>query len=99
MKASSRPDGLVLYGLAYVAPITVLTTCGVATEASGGRLALSYLVATSGTFLTALSYGHLAAVFPQAGSPYAYASRGLHPHVGLLAGSRSAVLEERPHRA
>lgn len=85
-KRSLTLMGLVFYGLAYVAPITVFTTYGVATEASGGRLALSYLIATAGIFLTALSYGHLAAAFPQAGSVYAYASRGLHPHVGFLAG-------------
>lgn len=86
LKRSLTLVGLVLYGLAYVAPITFFTTYGVATEASGGRLALSYLIATAGMFLTALSYGHLAAVFPQAGSVYAYASRGLHPNVGFLAG-------------
>ena len=76
----------MVYGLAYVAPITFFTTFGVATERSGGRLALAYLVATTGILLTALSYGHLARVFPEAGSVYAYAARGIHPAVGFLAG-------------
>lgn len=86
LKRSLTLAALVVYGLAYVAPITFFTTYGVATERSGGRLELAYLVATAGILLTALSYGHLARVFPQAGSVYAYASRGIHPAVGFLAG-------------
>jgi amino acid transporter len=86
LKRSLTLPALLVYGLAYVAPITFFTTYGVATERSGGRLALAYLVATAGILLTALSYGHLARVFPEAGSVYAYASRGIHPAVGFLAG-------------
>lgn len=86
LKRTLTLPALVVYGLAYVAPITFFTTYGVATERSGGRLALAYLVATTGILLTALSYGHLARVFPQAGSVYAYAARGIHPAVGFLAG-------------
>jgi amino acid transporter len=86
LKRSLTFPALVVYGLAYVAPITFFTTYGVATERSAGHLALSYLVATAGIFMTALSYGHLASVYPQAGSVYAYASRALHPTVGFFAG-------------
>jgi amino acid transporter len=86
LRRSLGLPALVSYGLAYVAPITFFTTYGVATETSGGRLALAYLLATSGVLLTAFSYGHLAAVFPQAGSVYHYASRALHPRLGFLAG-------------
>ena len=35
---------------------------------------------------TALSYGAMARAFPIAGSVYSYAQRGIHPHVGFLAG-------------
>jgi putrescine importer len=86
LKRSLGLGALVTYGLAYVAPITIFTTYGVATIASGGRLAAAYALATAGILLTALSYGHLAAVFPQAGSVYGYASRALGPSVGFLAG-------------
>lgn len=86
LKRSLGFVALVTYGLAYVAPITLFTTYGVATLASGGRLAASYALATAGILLTALSYGHLASVFPQAGSAYGYASRALHPTLGFLAG-------------
>jgi amino acid transporter len=77
---------LVVYGLAYIAPITVFTTYGVATVASRGRLTLSYLVATTAMLLTAVSYSRLAREFPAAGSVYTYASRALHPTAGFLAG-------------
>ncbi len=35
---------------------------------------------------TAVSYGRMAAAFPEAGSTYAYASKAIHPVVGYLAG-------------
>ena len=92
--ASSSPSlkralglpSLLVFGLAYVAPISVFTTYGVASNLSNGRLALSYLVATMAMLLTALLYASLARWFPEAGSVHTYASRVLHPHVGFLAG-------------
>src|ERR1700759_3309215 len=36
--------------------------------------------------LTAISYGRLAALYPSAGSAFAYVSRGLHPYLGFFAG-------------
>jgi putrescine importer len=77
---------LVVFGLAYVAPISVFTTYGVASARSDGQLALSYVVATLAMLLTALSYASLARWFPEAGSVHAYASRALHPAVGFLSG-------------
>ena len=77
---------LVVFGLAYVAPISVFTTYGVATVLSRGQLPLSYLFATLAMLLTALSYASLARWFPEAGSVHTYGSRVLHPVVGFLAG-------------
>ena len=77
---------LVVFGLAYVAPISVFTTYGVATVLSRGQLPLSYFVATLAMLLTALSYASLARWFPEAGSVHTYGSRVLHPNVGFLAG-------------
>jgi amino acid transporter len=37
-------------------------------------------------FLTALAYGRMAAVYPSAGSAYAYVGRELHPALGYLTG-------------
>jgi putrescine importer len=86
LKRALGLPSLVVFGLAYVAPISVFTTYGVASAISDGRLALSYLVATMAMLLTALSYANLARWFPEAGSVHTYASRVLHPHVGFLAG-------------
>ncbi|HUU35621.1 MAG TPA: APC family permease [Vicinamibacterales bacterium] len=86
LKRALGLPSLVVFGLAYVAPISVFTTYGVASVISNGRLALAYLVATMAMLLTALSYANLARWFPEAGSVHTYASRVLHPHVGFLAG-------------
>lgn len=77
---------LVCYGLAYIAPVTVLATYGVASAASGGRLVISYALAMAAMLLTASSFGILAREFPVSGSVYAYAARTLHPIAGLFAG-------------
>jgi putrescine importer len=36
--------------------------------------------------LTAISYGRMAALYPSAGSAYAYVSRGINPYLGFVAG-------------
>jgi amino acid transporter len=59
---------------------------GIATVKSQGHLPLVYLLAMVVMSLTAISYGRLAAVYPEAGSTYAYASKGLNPYIGFLAG-------------
>lgn len=86
LKRALGLPSLVVFGLAYVAPISVFTTYGVASALSNGRLAASYLVATMAMLLTALSYASLARWFPEAGSVHTYATRVLHPHVGFLTG-------------
>ena len=36
--------------------------------------------------ITAVSYGRMGALYPQAGSAYTYVGKGLNPHLGFLAG-------------
>jgi putrescine importer len=86
LKRALGLPSLVVFGLAYVAPISVFTTYGVAMALAPGHLALSYVVATLAMLLTALSYASLARWFPDAGSVHTYASRALHPGLGFLAG-------------
>jgi amino acid transporter len=45
-----------------------------------------YLIALIAVSFTAISYGKMAAAFPEAGSSYAYASKGLHPIAGYFTG-------------
>ncbi len=77
---------LVLFGLAFVGPTAPYSMFGLATVKSQGHLPLVYLLAMVVMSLTAISYGRMAAVYPEAGSTYAYASKGLHPYLGFLAG-------------
>lgn len=86
LKRALGLPSLVVFGLAYVAPISVFTTYGVAMVLAPGQLGLAYVVATAAMLLTALSYASLARWFPNAGSVHTYASRGLHPALGFLAG-------------
>jgi putrescine importer len=77
---------LVLFGLAFVGPTAPYSMFGIATVKSQGHLPLVYLLAMVVMSLTAISYGRMAAAYPEAGSTYAYASKGLNPHLGFLAG-------------
>jgi putrescine importer len=77
---------LVLFGLAFVGPTAPYSMFGIATVKSQGHLPLVYLIAMLAMSLTAISYGRMAAAFPEAGSTYAYASKALHPNLGYFAG-------------
>ncbi len=77
---------LVLFGLAFVGPTAPYTFFGVGSVKSHGHFALVYLIAMLAISFTAVSYGRMAAAFPEAGSTYAYASRAIHPVAGYLAG-------------
>jgi putrescine importer len=77
---------LVLFGLAFVGPTAPYTFFGVGSIKSHGHFALVYLIAMVAISFTAVSYGRMAAAFPEAGSTYAYASRALHPVAGYFAG-------------
>ena len=77
---------LVLFGLAFVGPTAPYSMFGIGTVKSLGHLPLVYGIAMVAMSLTAISYGRMAAAFPDAGSTYAYASKALHPHAGYFAG-------------
>ena len=77
---------LVLFGLAYTAPLIVLGTFGVIAVASNGGSAGSYLLATVAMLFTALSYGILAKHFPVAGSAYTYVRKAIDSRVGFIVG-------------
>jgi putrescine importer len=77
---------LVLFGLAFVGPTAPYTFFGVGAVQSHGHFALVYLIAMIAVSFTAVSYGKMAAAFPEAGSTYAYASKAIHPIAGYLAG-------------
>lgn len=77
---------VVLFGLAYMAPMIVLGTFGTLATASRGTTAMAYLVAAAAIFLTALSYCIMSRAHPVAGSAYSYARHAIGPGIGFLVG-------------
>ena len=77
---------LIFYGIVAVTPSAPATVFGLAETKSRGHVVLTILGAMVAMVLTAISYGRMAAVYPSAGSAYAYVSRGIHPYVGFFAG-------------
>ncbi|MDQ6755245.1 MAG: APC family permease [Actinomycetota bacterium] len=77
---------VVLFGVAYMAPLIVLGTFGVIAVASGGAVAASYILALVAMLFTAQSYSRMAKAFPVAGSAYTYVRRTIDSRVGFLVG-------------
>jgi amino acid transporter len=77
---------LVAYGLAYIALIAPLSTLGFVWDASGGLIALSYVLGACCMYFTAKSYAMMGEIVPQAGSVYGYARHSLGALPGFIAG-------------
>jgi amino acid transporter len=77
---------LLLFGLAYLAPLIVLGIFGVVAQATAGATPSAYAVALVAMLFTASSYGRMAAVYPVAGSAYAYVRQAIDSRVGFLVG-------------
>ncbi|MCI7304381.1 APC family permease [Ihubacter massiliensis] len=77
---------LVFYGVAYILPLTIFTTYGLATTMSHGMISLCFVVTTTAMAFTAFSYSKMARSFPVAGSTYTYVSKSMNPYVGFISG-------------
>jgi putrescine importer len=77
---------LVVFGLAYMVPLTVFTTYGLVTTMTEGHLAAAYVVTLAAMMFTALSYAFLVKVIPSAGSAYSFTQRIFGSHVGFVTG-------------
>ena len=77
---------IVLFGLAYMAPMIVLGTFGAIAEETGGAVPSAYILALIAMLFTAYSYGRLAATYPVAGSAYTYVRRTIDDRIGFLVG-------------
>lgn len=77
---------LVVFGLAYMVPLTVFTTYGLVAVTTGGHVPTAYLVTLVAMLFTAFSYAALVKAFPRAGSAYTYARRAFGGTVGFLTG-------------
>ncbi|WP_321954198.1 APC family permease [Paraburkholderia bannensis] len=86
LKRTLTLPSLVLLGVGLMAPIIVLGTFGILSQASGGRAPLSYLVALIAMLLTAVSYARMCRAYPVSGSSYTYVSKAIDARLGFLTG-------------
>ncbi len=86
LKRVLSASALVLFGLAYLVPLTVFTTFGTASRLTEGHLPTAYLVTTIAMFFTALSYAALVRVLPSAGSAFAYTDLAFGRAAGFITG-------------
>jgi putrescine importer len=80
------PFSVALFGLSYICPTVIFSTFGVLARATQGATASAYLIATIAILFTAVSYGRMAARWPQSGSAYTYVSRATNDTAGFIAG-------------
>ncbi|QXG75593.1 APC family permease [Modestobacter sp. L9-4] len=86
LKRSLSFTDLLVYGLVFMVPIAPFGIFGSVFSASGGMIALVYLIGGLAMAFTAASYSQMSRAFPMAGSVYTYAGRGIAQPVGFLAG-------------
>src|SRR5580658_9412975 len=86
LKRTLGLPAVLLFGLAYMAPVIVYGTYGVLAKASDDTASLAYLLALFAIVFTALSYGRLARKYPVAGSAYSYTRRNFNAHIGFMIG-------------
>ncbi len=77
---------LVFYGLAFMVPLTLFTTYGLAASASHGMVSLAYIITTACMLLIALSYAIMTKVFSTSGSVYTFVLHSMNPTLGFLSG-------------
>ncbi|WHY02528.1 APC family permease [Neobacillus sp. DY30] len=77
---------VILFGLSFMAPITVFTTYGIAIGSTHGMIPTAYIISLGVMLLTAYSYGKMVKEFPTTGSAYAYVQKGINPSMGFLVG-------------
>lgn len=86
LKRAMGTPTLLMFGIAYMVPLTIFSTYGVVNDITGGRLPLAYIVTTVAMLFTALSYASIVRRLPTAGSAYGYARQAFGPGVGFVTG-------------
>ena len=77
---------LVAYGLLFISPTAIAAVVGPLYATSDGALVPVTVIATIGMALTAVSYVRMSRAVPRAGSVFAYATEGIGPRAGFVAG-------------
>src|SRR5512145_3360813 len=77
---------LVIYGIVLIQPTAPMSPFGVVSARAEGHVVTALLIGMVAMLFTATSYGRMAAVYPSAGSAYAYVGHTLHPALGYVTG-------------
>jgi putrescine importer len=77
---------LVIYGIVLIQPTAPMSPFGVVSRLAQGHVVTTLLIGMVAMLFTAIAYGRMAAVYPSAGSAYAYVGKELHPALGYATG-------------
>ncbi|WP_323842041.1 MULTISPECIES: APC family permease [unclassified Moraxella] len=77
---------VIIIGLAYIQPMTLLDTFGMVSRDSVGHVPTSYIFALLAVILTSFSYGHMIRAYPSSGSAYTYTQKSINPSMGFMVG-------------
>ena len=77
---------LMMNGLVFIGPAAAVAVFGPLDARSHGATAMVYVVATVVMGLTAVSYAQMSKAVPKAGSVFSYATAGVGPGTGFIAG-------------
>lgn len=91
LKKSLGVWAIVALGLGYMTPTVVFDTFGIVSKLTNGVVPLAYLLGLVVMFFTAISYGKMVRVYPDAGSAYTYTRRTMGPHLGFFVGWTSLL--------
>ncbi|HET7579584.1 MAG TPA: APC family permease, partial [Bacillales bacterium] len=86
LKRSLGLWAIVGLGLGYMTPTVVFDTFGIVSKETDGVVPLAYIAALIVMIFTAISYGKMVKVFPNAGSAYTYTRETMNPHLGFMVG-------------
>ncbi len=82
---------VIMIGLAYIQPMTLLDTFGMVSRDSIQHVPTSYMFALGAVLLTSISYGHMIRKYPSSGSAYTYVQKSIHPNAGFMVGWSSLL--------
>lgn len=91
LKRSLGVVGIVALGLGYMTPTVVFDTFGIVARISDGVVPLAYLFALVVMVFTAISYGKMVRIFPDAGSAYSYTRKTMGEYPGFFVGWASLL--------
>ncbi len=86
LKRTLKLPQVILFGLAYMAPMIVFGTYGILAETTHGTVPTAYIVALVAMLFTAYSYGKMVKAYPTSGSAYTYTRKSISPHLGFIIG-------------